>query len=190
MFLIVNSINPQSLSQRFWITLYIYILYGAKADWDFQMSDLVKTLMEQIFKPCGEFRWSLEGPDSQIHSPQLHTGAPRIFSHILMFVQMLNREWVRKATGSYTTYSSTVNLEPCFLSFAVEDLPSAELQPWFMRFQCWTCPWAQNTDDDRGEGWLEFPDLWSGQKPWWNWYLTSVVNFGEVRRAQLANFTL
>ena len=37
-----------------------------------------------------------------------------------------------------------------------------------------------------GEGWLWFPDLWSGQTPWWNWYLTSVVNFGEVRRAQLA----
>ena len=38
-----------------------------------------------------------------------------------------------------------------------------------------------------GEGWLGFPDLWSGQKPWWNWYLTPVVTFGEVRRAQLAN---
>ena len=31
---------------------------------------------------------------------------------------------------------------------------------------------------------------WSGQKPWWNWYLAPVVNFGEVRRAQLAKFTL
>ena len=40
-----------------------------------------------------------------------------------------------------------------------------------------------------GEG-LEFPDLWSGQEPWWNWCLTSVVNFGEVRRAQLAKSTL
>ena len=29
-----------------------------------------------------------------------------------------------------------------------------------------------------GEGWLGFADLWSGQKPWWNWYLTPVVNFG------------
>ena len=28
-----------------------------------------------------------------------------------------------------------------------------------------------------GEGWLGFPDLWSGQKPWWNRYLTPVVNF-------------
>ena len=40
-----------------------------------------------------------------------------------------------------------------------------------------------------GKGWLGFPDLWSGQKPRWNWYLTSVVNFGEVRGAQLAKFT-
>ena len=41
-----------------------------------------------------------------------------------------------------------------------------------------------------GEGWLEFPDLWSGQKSWWNWYLTPVVNFGEVRRAQVAKSIL
>ena len=40
------------------------------------------------------------------------------------------------------------------------------------------------------EGWLGFPDLLSGQKPWWNWYLNPVVNFGEVRRAQLAKSTL
>ena len=33
-------------------------------------------------------------------------------------------------------------------------------------------------------------DLWSGQKRWWNWYLTSVVNFGEVWMAQVAKSTL
>ena len=33
-------------------------------------------------------------------------------------------------------------------------------------------------------------DHLSGQKPWWNWYLTPVVNFGEVWRAQLVKFTL
>ena len=27
-----------------------------KGDWDFQISDLVKTLMELIFNSCGEFR--------------------------------------------------------------------------------------------------------------------------------------
>ena len=42
---------------------------GAKDDWDFQISDLVKTLMELIFNPCGEFQWSPVGPVSQIHSP-------------------------------------------------------------------------------------------------------------------------
>ena len=40
-----------------------------------------------------------------------------------------------------------------------------------------------------GEGWFGFPDLWCGQKPWWNSYLTPVVNFGEVRRTQLAKST-
>ena len=40
------------------------------------------------------------------------------------------------------------------------------------------------------KGWLGFPDLWSRQKPWWNWYLTPMVNFGEVRRVQLAKSTL
>ena len=38
-----------------------------------------------------------------------------------------------------------------------------------------------------GKGWLGFPDFWSGQKPWRNCYLTPVVNFGEIRRTQLAN---
>ena len=37
---------------------------------------------------------------------------------------------------------------------------------------------------------MGFLDLWCGQKPWWKWYLTSVVNFGEVWRAQLAKSTL
>ena len=40
------------------------------------------------------------------------------------------------------------------------------------------------------EGLLGFLDFWSGEKPWWNWYLTPVVNFGEIRRTQLAQSTL
>ena len=40
-----------------------------------------------------------------------------------------------------------------------------------------------------GEGWLGFPDFWFAQKLWWNWYLTLLVNFGEVRRDQLAKST-
>ena len=67
-----------------------------------------KTLMELIFNPCSEFRWSPEGPVSQIHSLHLLVGAPGIFPDLLRFVQMLKREWVRKATGIYRTYSSQV----------------------------------------------------------------------------------
>ena len=52
-----------------------------------------RTLMEFIFNPCGEFRWSPEGTVSQIHSPHLHVGAPGIFSDLLRSVQMLKREW-------------------------------------------------------------------------------------------------
>ena len=33
---------------------------------------------------------------------------------------------------------------------------------------------------------LGFPDLWSYQKPWWNWYFTPVENYGEVLRAQFS----
>ena len=32
--------------------------------------------------------------------------------------------------------------------FAVQDLPSAELQPRFLRLQGRTCPWAEHSDDD------------------------------------------
>ena len=41
-------------------------------NWDFQISDLVKTLMQLIFNPCGEFRQSPQDPVKQIHSPHLH----------------------------------------------------------------------------------------------------------------------
>ena len=53
---------------------------GAKGDWDFRISDLVKNPDETEFNPCGEFRCTPEGPVSQIHSPHLHIGAPGIFS--------------------------------------------------------------------------------------------------------------
>ena len=72
---------------------------GAKRDWDFRISDLVKNLMELIFNPCGEFRWSLDGPVSQIHSPHLHFGAPEIFSDLFKSVQMLTGEWGAESNG-------------------------------------------------------------------------------------------
>ena len=49
--------------------------------------------------------------------------------------------------GSYRIYlipSKTAALVP---EFVVEDLPSAQLQPWFLHFQWMTSPWADHTDD-------------------------------------------
>ena len=66
----------------------------AKDDWDFWISDLVKILLELIFNLCGEFQWSMEGPVSQIHSPNLLAGAPGIFWDLLRSIQMLKRDGV------------------------------------------------------------------------------------------------
>ena len=81
-----------------------------------------KTLMELIFNPCGEFRWSPKDPISQIHSPHLHAGAPGIFSDLLRSIQMLKREWGAESNGKVphlSIPSETVALVP---EFAVEDL--------------------------------------------------------------------
>ena len=108
-----------------------------------------KTLMKLIFNPFGEFRWSPEGSDIQIHYPHLQVGTPGIFSVLLRSVQMLKRErGVRKATGSYRTHSIPRKTAVLIPEFTVEALPSAELQPWFLRFQWRICPWAEHSDDD------------------------------------------
>ena len=103
---------------------------GAKGDWDFRISDLVKTLMELIFNPCGEFRWSLEGPVSQIHSLHFQVGAPGR----LRSVQMLKSECGAESNGKLPhpfIPSKTAILVP---KFEVEDLPlgrNAALMPEF-----------------------------------------------------------
>ena len=58
-----------------------------------------KTLMELIFNPCGEFRWSPEGPVSQIHFPHLHVGVRGIFSDLVRSFQVLKREWGAESNG-------------------------------------------------------------------------------------------
>ena len=113
-----------------------------------------KTLVELIFNPCSEFRWSPEGRDSQIHSSHLQVGAPGIFSDLLRSVQMLKREWGAESYRTYTIPCKTVALIP---GFAVEDLPSKELQPRLLRSQWRTCPWAEHSDDD-DEYWI--PNDW------------------------------
>ena len=41
-----------------------------------------------------------------------------------------------------------MKLQTLVPEFAVEDLPSAELQPRFLRLQWRSCPWAEHSDDD------------------------------------------
>ena len=82
-----------------------------------------KTLMELIFNPCGEFRWSPESPVCQTHSSHLHVGSPGIFSDLLRSVQILKRGCGAESNGKlpYLFISSkTTTLVP---EFAVEDLP-------------------------------------------------------------------
>ena len=85
-----------------------------------------KTLMELIFNPCCELRWSPEGPVSQIHSPHLHAGAPGIFSDLLRFVQILKREWGAESNGKLPHLFISSKTETLVPEFAVEDLPWAE----------------------------------------------------------------
>ena len=83
-----------------------------------------KTLMEQIFNPSGEYRWSSEGPVSQMHSPHLRGGAPGIFWDFLRSVQMLKRERV----GCGKQREATAPIQSIL-----------KLQFWFLSFQWKTC---------------------------------------------------
>ena len=117
-------------------------------------------LMELIFKPCGEFRWSPEDPVSQIHSPHLLVGAPGIFSDLLRFVQMLQREWSAESNGKLYTYSIPCKTAALVPEFVVENLPLAELQPRFLRVQWRTC--HSDDDDDEDDSWgSPFPQFHS-----------------------------
>ena len=129
---------------------YIYSIWMVQGDWDFRISDLVKTLMELIFNPCAEFQWSPEGPFSQIHSPHLHVGASGIFSDLLRSVQMQKRKWFAESNGKVPHLfipSKTAMLVPKFAvenlslgrtaalvpEFAVKDLPLGRTL-WWMRW--------------------------------------------------------
>ena len=72
-----------------------------------------KTLMELIFNPCGEFRWSSEGPVSQIHSSHLYAGAPGIFS---VCSDAKERVGCGNQREAIAPIQSLVELQPWFLS--------------------------------------------------------------------------
>ena len=112
--------------------------------------------IELIFNPYGEFRWSPEGPVSQIHSPHLHAVAPGIFSNLVSSVQMLKREWGAESNGKLP-HLSIHNKTAAFISeFTVEDLPlsrNAALIPEFT-----------------------VKDLPLGRKLWW-WYKFTTLKY-------------
>ena len=90
-----------------------------------------KILTELIFNTCGEFRWSTEGPVSQIHSPHLDADAPGILSDLLRSVQMLKREWGAESNG-WLLHLSIPSKTAAWV--CVEDLPlsrTATLVPEF-----------------------------------------------------------
>ena len=122
---------------------------GPKGDWDFRISDLVKIMKEQIFNPCGEFHWSSQGPVSQFHYPHLNVGAPGIFSDLLGPLQILKRNGCGKQQEANAVIKSLVKTDALIPEFAVEDLPSAELQPRFLRLQWRTYHWAEHSFDDK-----------------------------------------
>ena len=96
-----------------------------------------KNLMELIFT-CGEFLWIPEDPVRQIHSPHPHVGALGIFSDLIRSVHMIKRERDRererraRSNGKLPHLfipGKTAVLVP---ELAVQDLPSTELQHWFL----------------------------------------------------------
>ena len=93
-----------------------------------------ETLMELIFNPCGEFRWSPEGPVSQIHSPCLHDGTPWIILDLLRSIQMLKKDWGAESNGKLPQLFIPSKTATLVHEFVVEDLPlgrTAVLMPEF-----------------------------------------------------------
>ena len=62
---------------------------------------------------------------------------------------------VRKAKGSYRTYSSLVKLQSGFLSLRWKNCLSAKLRPWFLSLQWRTCSWVEYSDDINGKCYLK-----------------------------------
>ena len=107
-----------------------------------------KTLVELIFNPCGEFRWSPEGPVSQIHSPHLRVGAPGFFSDLLGVCSDAKERVGCGNQGKLPHLFIPGKTAALVLEFALEDLPSADMQLWFSCLQWRTCPWPEHSDDD------------------------------------------
>ena len=60
---------------------------------------------------------------------------------------MLEREWGVESNGKLPHLFIPDRTAALVIEFAVEDVPSSELQPRFLSLQWKTCPWAEHSDD-------------------------------------------
>ena len=58
------------------------------------------------------------------------------------------REWGAESKGKLPHLFIPSRTAAWIPEFAVEDLPSAELRPWFLSLQCRTSSWVEYSDDD------------------------------------------
>ena len=124
-----------------------------------------KTLMELIFNPSGEFRWSPKGQVRQIHSPHLLVGAPGIFSDLLRFFQMLKREWGAESNGKLPHLfiaSKTATEVP---EFAMEYLPLGRIAALVPEFAVKDLPLGRTLMMIRQQP-LQSPWLFGDVVPW------------------------
>ena len=97
----------------------------------------------------------------------------------------LTKEVILRIFTLWKNPSTPAEIEPANLGSRIE-----YDNHWTTGVDCYTLDWHISYISYGVEGWLGFLDFWSGQKPWWNWYLITVVNFGEVKKAHLAKTTL
>ena len=80
----------------------------------------------------GEIRKTRLAKSTLLTSMLVPLGCFQIF---LRSVQMLLRDWGAESNGKLLHYSMPGKTATLVREFAVEDLTSAELQPWFLRLQ-------------------------------------------------------
>ena len=98
---------------------------------------------------------------------------------------------MREATGSYCTYSipgKTATLVP---EFTVEDVPSVELLPLFLRLEQRTCPWAEHSDDDDDCTYFIFPRKTRDKHRRYSWILQKYLFhlLSQFNLSLIATFT-
>ena len=110
-------------------------MFGAKGDCDFRSLIWSKTWWNwylTLVVNFGEVQRAVLAKSTLLTSTLVPLGS---FQNLLRSVQMLKREWVQKATGSYRTYSSLIKHKLRFLSMQWKTCLWAEFQPWCLSLQ-------------------------------------------------------